>query len=126
MVAAAVQDTRAAPVYATAVGAAGAVGTASAVLDVAGVMADDADEAAESPTTLLATTEKVTAEPFASPVTAHAVDPEVVQVAPDDEVTRYPVMELPPEEGADHDTTAAPLYAVATTPVGFPGTEGLA
>ena len=88
---------------------AGAVGTASAVLDTAGVMADEADEADESPTTLLATTEKVTAEPFARPVTAHAVDPEVVQVAPDDEVTRYPVIELPPDEGADHDTTAAPL-----------------
>ena len=78
----AVHEISALPEYATAVGAVGWLGTASVVAVACGVTDDDAVEAAEFPTRLVATTENETAVPLASPVTAHEVAPVVVQVDP--------------------------------------------
>jgi hypothetical protein len=40
-------------------------------------------------------------------------------------VTVYPVMALPPFDGAVHETNASWLPAVAATPVGVPGGPGI-
>ena len=65
--------------------------------------------------------------PFVRPVTVQLVD-EVVQVnEPGDEVTVYPVIELPPvDAGADQDTATCVLPEIPDTEVGAPGTpEGV-
>ena len=61
--------------------------------------------------------------PFVRPVTVQLVV-EVVQVnEPGDEVTVYPVIELPPVDvGADQDTTTCVLPNTPDTLVGAPGT----
>jgi hypothetical protein len=58
-----------------------------------------------------------------SPVTVHVVAVVVVQVnEPGDEVTVYPVIALPPVDGAVHDTTTWVLPNTPDTPVGAAGT----
>ena len=72
----AVHDTEAFVLPAVAVTAVGASGT------VFGVTAVDADDAAESPTALLATTENVYAVPLVKPDTVTDVAPVVVAITP--------------------------------------------
>src|SRR5438046_2122125 len=84
----------------------------------------DADEAAPVPLPLLALTVNVYIVPAARPCTVtHLSAPVVVaEKPPGDEVTAYLLIELTPfEVGAFQETVAAPLPAVATTPVGGPG-----
>jgi len=101
------------------------LGAVSVTAEPDGVTEADTTDAGESPTALVATTLNVTAVELANPVIAHVVAPIVVQVRPLDAVTRYPVMADPPfDEGAVHDTSAAPFRAEPVTAVGAPGTLG--
>jgi hypothetical protein len=90
---------------------------------VAGVTADEAEDAVESPTVFLAITVKLTGIPFVRPVNVAVRTFPSVTAEPTDGVTIYPVMAEPPlEEGADHVTTAEVFPGAALTFMGTPGT----
>ena len=88
-----------------------------------------ADDATESPAAFVATTENVYAVPFVSPVKSHCkvgggevlTDNEHTSPSGDD-VTRYDVTGAELVAAADHDTRAAPAYAVALGAVVADGT----
>ena len=88
-----------------------------------GVTAVEAAEATELPTELVATTVKVYAVLFVKPVTFIGEEPPDTVTPPGLDVTVYPVITLPPLfVGATNATLAEAFPAVATTPVGAPGT----
>ena len=90
---------------------------------VEGVTGVDAEEATELPFALVATTVNVYAVPFDNPVTLMGELAPVTEIFPGLEVTVYPVIALPPVvPGAKNETLADDTPAVATTPVGEPGT----
>jgi hypothetical protein len=73
---------------------------------------------------LVAVTVKVYAVPLTRPVTVSEVAVVVAVIPPGDEITVYPVMELPPSEtGAVHKTVAWRSPGVADTSVGWGGTS---
>ena len=118
LAAGAVQETRAEALPAVAVTPVGAPGT------VAGVTGADGSEAAPVPTPLVAVTVKVYEVPLVRPLTVQESGPlDQVQVLESGEdVTVYPVMELPPlSAGAVQETDAEALPATAVAPVGAPG-----
>jgi hypothetical protein len=90
---------------------------------VAGVTELLAEEAELVPSALLAVTVKVYGEPLLRPFTTTDVAPLVVALNPPVfEVTTYVVIAEPPLlAGADHETSALPLLAVALTEVGASG-----
>ena len=89
---------------------------------VAGVTADDAEDAGELPIEFVALTVNVTAVPFVNSVNVVVRTLPTVTGLPTDGVTVYPVISEPPfEAGAIHETVADALPAVAETPVGAPG-----
>jgi hypothetical protein len=114
----AVQETTAEALPAAATTPGGASGT------VLGVTAALADDPKEVPAALAAVTVNVYAVPLANPATVAEAVPVVVALSPPgDAVTVYPVIADPPLlAGAVQDTTAKALPAVATAPVGAPGT----
>ena len=92
------------------------------------VVTDEETEEAELlPAVFAATTLKVYAVPFVSPVTTIGLD-EPVPVNPlGEDVTVYPVIAAPPfETGAVNETVANVAPDVALTPVGAPGVVGAA
>lgn len=115
----AVQVTLAEAFPATAWTPVGAPGTVTGVTELDGVDVDPV------PLALVAWTRKVYLSPLANPVTVHDVPvPPAVQVFfVGVLVTVYPVIGEPPVEGAFQATVAEPAWAVATTVVGFPGTD---
>jgi len=87
-----------------------------------GITADEAAEATELPTELVATTVKVYDIPFVKPVTVSGELAPVAVKLPGLDVTVYKVIALPPMfSGAVNDTVACTFPAVAITPVGGPG-----
>ena len=93
-----------------------------------GVTDEDGADAADVPTLLVAVTRNVYAVPLLNPVTVADVaggepvtDIDVCAVDPAYGVTVYPVIGLPPSEGALQDTTAEASPAVAETPPGAAG-----
>jgi hypothetical protein len=89
----------------------------------AGVTEFDAAEAIELPTAFVATITKVYGVPFVNPVTLMGEVAPVAVMPPGLDVTVYPVITLPPSfVGAVNATLAERSPAVATTPVGAPGT----
>jgi len=90
---------------------------------LSGVTAEDAVDALELPTELVAITVNVYGVPFVNPVTVAVVPDDVVACKPPGlDVTVYKVIVAPPLElGADHDTTICPSPTAPDTPVGAPG-----
>jgi hypothetical protein len=89
---------------------------------VAGVTADEAEDAGELPIEFVATTVNVSDVPFVKPVNEAVRTLPTVTGLPTDGVTVYPVIAEPPfEAGAVHETVAEALPATAETPVGAPG-----
>jgi hypothetical protein len=90
---------------------------------VTGITATEGTEATDGPTTFVATTVKVYDVPFVNPVTFMGEVAPVAVKLPGLDVTVYIVIALPPSlAGATNATLAEVFPAVATTPVGAPGT----
>jgi hypothetical protein len=88
-----------------------------------GVTEDDAAEAIELPTELVAFTVNVTGVPFVRPVSEAVKTFPRLMGLPVDGVTIYPVIAEPPVfVGADQETAAWPLPATAVTLIGASGT----
>jgi hypothetical protein len=100
--------------------ATGLVGASGTIL---GITDPDAAEATEFPAALVATTVKVYDTFVVKPVTTRGELAPVVVKFTGEDVTVYAVIVLPPvEAGAINVTLACALPAVATGPVGAPGT----
>ena len=113
----AINATLACALPAVATGPVGASGT------ILGITDPDAAEATEFPAALVATTVKVYDTLVVKPVTTRGELVPVVVKPPGEDVTVYAVIVLPPSEaGALKATLAWALPAVATGPVGAPGT----
>ena len=94
---------------------------------VLGVSELDAVDEFEFPTELIATTVKVYAVPFVSPVNTHEVLAVFTQLdgaeTDGEDETVYPVIAEPPvEAGAVQETVTCALPTVPVTPVGAPAT----
>src|SRR5688572_2399712 len=91
-----------------------------------GVTAFDAELAGPVPAILVAVTVKVYDTPLVKPITTRGLVAPLDMKPPGDEVTVYDVIAEPPLlAGAEKATDAWALPAVATTPVGAPGTTGV-
>jgi hypothetical protein len=87
-----------------------------------GVTALLAEDAGDVPIAFVAVTVNVYAVPFDKPVTVNGLEAPVAVRLPGLDVTVYPVIAEPPLlDGAENDTVACALPAVALTPVGAPG-----
>jgi hypothetical protein len=109
----ATKDTIAWALPPTAVGAAGAFGTVAGVTELDWVLET------ELPILFVATTVNVYAVPFVNPSTVRGEEAPLAVNPPVDDVTVYPVIDVPPVfVGGTKDTTACALPATAVASVG--------